>query len=120
MDYFRGVFVFVLLFGEVEAGDLQAVEEQACSFGVEVVAGYALQDDSYGGLDGAAVFGQGQVEAGMAAEGSAGGWFAGGVVVVAEGLSAEADAAATMAVGEDVAALEAGRWLFVVGCRLLR
>jgi hypothetical protein len=29
------------------------------------------------------------------------------VVVVAEGLSAEADAAAAMAVGEDVAALEA-------------
>ena len=56
----------------------------------------------------------------MAAEGSAGGGFAGGVVVVAEGFSAEADAAAAVAVGEDVAALEAGRWLFVVGCWLLR
>jgi hypothetical protein len=46
-----------LLFGEVEAGDLEAVEEEACSFGVEVVAGYALQDHSDGGLDGGAVFG---------------------------------------------------------------
>jgi hypothetical protein len=56
----------------------------------------------------------------MAAEGSAGGGFAGGVVVVAEGLVAEADAAAAMAVGEDVAAFEAGCWLFVVRCWLLR
>jgi hypothetical protein len=58
-------------------------------------------------LDGAAVFGEREVEAGFAAEGLAGGWFAGGVVVVAEGFSAEADASAAVAVGEDVAALVA-------------
>ncbi len=98
---------------------MQAVEEQACSFGVEVVAGDALEDDADGGLDGGAVLGHGQVEAGMAAEGFAGGGLAGGVVVVAEGLSAEADAAAAVAVGEDVATFEAGCWLFVVGCWLL-
>jgi hypothetical protein len=46
-----------LLLGEVEAGDLEAVEEQACSFGVEVIAGDSLQDHSYCGLDGAADFG---------------------------------------------------------------
>jgi hypothetical protein len=54
--FFLGVFV-VLLFGEVEAGDLEAVEEQAGSFRVEVVGGYALEDHSDGGLDGGAVFG---------------------------------------------------------------
>ena len=47
-----------------------------------------------------------------AAEGLAGGGLAGGVVVVAEGLFAEADAAAAVAVGEDVAALVA----FGFGC----
>jgi hypothetical protein len=64
-----------------------------------------LQDDADGGLDCAAVFREGEVEAGLFAEALAWGWFAGGVVVVAEGLSAEADAAAAVAVGEDVAAL---------------
>ena len=43
--------------------------------------------------------------------------FAGGVVVVSEFFAAEADAAAAMAVGEDVAALVAG--LLVIGCGLL-
>ena len=46
-------------------------------------------------------------------------WFAGGVVVVAEGLSAEADAAAAVAVGEDVAALVTWCRLLVVRCWLL-
>ena len=43
-------------------------------------------------------------------------WFSGGVVVVAEGLSTEADAAAAVAVSEDVAALVTlgfGRGCFV-------
>ena len=58
MDLFWGVFVALgLLFGEVEAGDLEAVEEQAGSAGVEVVAGDFLQDDADRGLDGGAVFG---------------------------------------------------------------
>jgi hypothetical protein len=36
--------------------------------------------------------------------------FSGGVVVVAEFFLVQAGAAATVAVGEDVAALEASRW----------
>jgi hypothetical protein len=66
-----------------------------------------LQDDADGSLDGGAVFGHGQVEGRVAAEGFAWRGLAGGVVVVAEGFSAEADAAAAVAVGEDVAALVA-------------
>ena len=53
------VFFVGLVFGEVEAGDLEAVEEQSCSSRVEVVGGYFLQDDADGGLDGAAVLGEG-------------------------------------------------------------
>ena len=45
--------------GEVEAGDLEAVEEQAGAFGVDLVGRDALQDLADGGLDGAAVFGEG-------------------------------------------------------------
>ncbi len=108
-----------LLFGEVQAGDLQAVEEESCSLGVEVVGGDALEDDVDGGLDGAAVFGQGEVEGGFFAEALAGSGLAGGVVVVAEGFSAEADAAAAVAVGADVAAFEAGCRLLAVSCWLL-
>jgi hypothetical protein len=48
----------------------------------------------------------------VAAEGFAGSWLAGGVVVVAEGFSAQADAAAAVAVVEDVAALVT----FGLGC----
>jgi hypothetical protein len=55
-DYFWRVFIVALL-GEVKASDLEAVEEQAGSFGIEVVAGYALQDDADGCLDGGTVFG---------------------------------------------------------------
>jgi hypothetical protein len=44
-------------FGEVEAGDLEAVEEQAGAAGVDVVGGYALQNFADGVLDGGAVFG---------------------------------------------------------------
>jgi hypothetical protein len=76
-DYFwRVFFVALLLFGEVEAGDLEAVEEQAGSFGVEVVGGDALEDEADGGLDGRAVLGHGEVEAGVAAEGFAWGGLA--------------------------------------------
>ncbi|HWW98838.1 MAG TPA: hypothetical protein VNY74_14130 [Edaphobacter sp.] len=94
-------------FGEVEAGDLEAVEEEAGAAGVDVVGGDALQDLADGGLDGGAVFGQGQVEGGAAAAALAwvGDWLSRGVVVVAELLLAEAGARAAVAVGEDVAAL---------------
>jgi hypothetical protein len=46
-----------LLFGEVEAGDLEAVEEEAGAARVDVVGGYALKDLADGGLDGGAVLG---------------------------------------------------------------
>jgi hypothetical protein len=45
------------LFGEVEAGDLEAVEEKTGAAGVDVVGGDALQDFADGGLDGGAVLG---------------------------------------------------------------
>jgi hypothetical protein len=109
------------LAGEVEAGDLEAVEEEAGAAGVEVVGGDAAEDLANGGLDGAAVFGQGQVEGGLTGAALAGveRGAAGGVVVVAELFVmiisvAEAWAAAAVSVGEDVAALEAfggvGHW----------
>jgi hypothetical protein len=49
-------------FGEVEAGDLEAVEEEAGSAGIDLVAGDALEDLADGELDGGLVLGQGQVE----------------------------------------------------------
>ena len=95
--------------GEVGAGDLQAVEEEASAAGIDLVAGDAAEDFADGELDGGAVFGHGEVE-----EGGAGlalarvlDRAAGGVVVVAEVFLAQAWAAAAVAVGEDVAALVA-------------
>jgi hypothetical protein len=46
-----------LEFGKVEAGDLEAVEEQAGAARVNVVGGDALEDLADRGLDGGAVFG---------------------------------------------------------------
>jgi hypothetical protein len=99
--------------GEVEAGDLEAVEKEPG----------AADDFADGVLDGAAVLGYGYGEVGNArfASGEVGGrrGAAGGVVVVAEGLAAQAGAAAAAAVDVDVAALEAGiavRLGAVVGC----
>jgi hypothetical protein len=68
----------------------------------------ALEDDADGGLDGGTVLGQGELEAGVGVAVEVGRGFgaAGGVVVVAEVLVAEAFAAAAVSVGEDVAALE--------------
>src|SRR3979490_3242193 len=96
-----------LRFGEVEAGDLEAVEEEAGAAGVDVVGGDALEDLADGELDGGSVFGEGTFEGGAAGWAGAGVrcGFSGGVVVVAEVFSAEAWAAAAVAVGEDVAAL---------------
>ncbi len=48
-----------LRFGEVEAGDLEAVEEEAGATGVDVVGGDALEDLADGVLDGGSVFGEG-------------------------------------------------------------
>lgn len=122
-DVFDGVFRFGrgLARGEVDAGDLEAVEEEAGAAGVKLVGCEAEKNLADGGLDGGTVLGSGEVEGGAAvfsvlaiAAGLAGvefgfgDGFAGGVVVIAEGLVAEGWAAAAVAVGEDVAALEAG------------
>jgi hypothetical protein len=83
-----------LWFWEVEAGDLEAVEEEAGAPGVDVVGGDALEDLADGGLDGGAVFREGQVEGGAAAAALVwvGDGFSSGVVVVAELFLAEAGA----------------------------
>jgi hypothetical protein len=96
-------------FGEVEAGDLESVEEEAGAAGIDFVGGDALEDLTDGVLDGGPVFGQGDFEGGVAGAAGARVWggFAGGVVVIAEVFSAEAWAAAAVAAGEDVAALVA-------------
>ena len=94
-------------FGEVETGDLEAVEEESGAAGVDVVGGDAAENFANRVLDGGAVFGERKVEGGAAASAllRVGDGFSGGVVVVAEVFSAEAGAAAAVAVGEDVAAL---------------
>ena len=96
-----------LSFGEVEAGDLEAVEQQAGAARIDVVGGDALEDFADGGLDGGTVFRQRQVEGGAAAAALfwVGDGFSRGVVVVAELLAAQTGAGAAVAVGEDVAAL---------------
>jgi hypothetical protein len=101
-------------FGEVQTGDLEAVEEQAGAARVDVVGGDALQDLTDGVLDGGSVFREWQVECGATAAASArvGDGSARRVVVVAEVFSAQAWAGAAVAVGEDVAALI----LFDFGC----
>ena len=56
-DLFDGFRLLGDGFGEVERGDLQAVEEQAGALGVKTAVGDALEDEADGGLDGAAVLG---------------------------------------------------------------
>jgi hypothetical protein len=94
-------------FWEVEAGDLETVEEETGAAGIDFVGGDALEDFADGLLDGGSVFGERQVEAGAA--GAALLWVgdgpSGGVVVVAELFVAQTWAGAAAAVGEDVAAL---------------
>ena len=93
--------------GEVEAGDLEAVEEEAGATRVDVVRRDALEDEADGGLDGGAVLGKREVEGGLfiATLAEVDGRGSGGVVVVAEFFSAQAGAAAAVAVGVDMAAL---------------
>ncbi len=101
--------------GEVEGGDLEAVEEEAGAAGVELVGGEAVEDLADGLLDGGAVFGDGEGEGGGLVlalgevEGGDGAAGVGLAVVEAEVLAGEAGAAAAVAVGEDVAALVAAR-----------
>jgi hypothetical protein len=123
------IAALLLLFGvarEVEAGDLEAVEEKAGAAGGEGVGGDAAEDGGKSKLDGGAlVEGGGEIEGGLArvfeglARSWARSWAAGGVVVVAEVLvggfggagvlvlGEQGGAAAAVAVGEDVAAVEA-------------
>ena len=54
---FSGELGVGLNFGEVEAGDLEAVEEETSAAWVNVVGRDALEDLADGGLDGGAVFG---------------------------------------------------------------
>lgn len=86
----RGVAVEWLLLRQIQAGDLEAVEEQAGAARVEVVGGDALKDLADGGLDGGAVFGHGEMEGSATAALllEMGDGLAGGVVVVAEVFSA--------------------------------
>ena len=95
--------------GEVVAGDLEGVEEESGAAGVEVVGGYALNDLADGGLDGGSVLREREVEGASAGFAAARVLrrLASGVVVVAEVFVAETGGAATVAVDEDVAALEA-------------
>jgi hypothetical protein len=97
-DWFRPCVAVGGGFGEVEAGDLEAVEEEAGAARVDLVGGDALEDFADGGLDGGAVFGQRQVEGGRAAAAPArvGDGFAGGLVVVAELFLTEAGAGAAV------------------------
>jgi hypothetical protein len=102
----------VLVFGQVCAGDLEAVEEQAGAFGVDGGGGKALEDLGDGCLNGAAIFWDGQLEGvgTVVAIAEMFGGAAGGVVVVAEVLATQAWAAATVAIGKDVTALVACRY----------
>ena len=63
-DGFGRLFVRVG-FGEVAAGDLETVEEEAGAARVEVVGGDAEDDFAYGVLDGGAVLGSREREAGL-------------------------------------------------------
>jgi hypothetical protein len=96
-------------FGQGGEGDLEAVEEEAGAFGVDGVAGDAVEDVAEGELDGGAVFEVGEDEGGLVL---AAGWevldgAAGGVVVVAEIFMFEGGRAAAEAGGEDMAAAHA-------------
>ena len=116
-DRFRSGIAVGGWLGKVEAGDLEAVEEEAGAAWVDVVGGDALEDLADGDLDGGAVFGKRDVEGGAAAAAPSrvGNWFSSGVMVVAEFFVLQTGAAAATAVGEDVAALEAsGRVRFGV------
>jgi len=94
-------------FGEIEASDLEAVEEKACTAGVDVVGGDAAEDFADGVLDGTAIFRLRNVEGGATAATLARvlDWLAGSVVVVTKFFLTEAGAAAAASVDEDVSAL---------------
>ena len=106
---FNGLGVLERL-GEVAGGDLEGVEEESGAARVDPVEGDAAHDFADGGLDGAAVLGEREVDGGL--RGGVSDWLAevflrapGGVVVIAEIFLPDRAAAATVAVGEDVPTL---------------
>jgi len=104
-DFFdlRRLFGEVLfLTAEIGRGDLEAVEQDAAAFVVDVSASDAAEDVEESELDGGAVVDARHGEGATA--GGAGGLAAGADVVVAEVLPAEGGRAAAVAFGEDVAA----------------
>lgn len=101
----RGVLLGRGGFGQVEAGDLEAVEEQAGAFGVHAAVSDALEDFCDGGEDAAAVFELGELELVEAAATAIFRRLASRVVVVAELFVAQRRAATAGATEEDVAAL---------------
>ena len=105
----NGLRVFGV-FGQVAGGDRQGVEDEAGAAWIEFIPGQALDDLADGGLDGGAVFGQGQIEGGLEAFAFAQVFHraSGLVVIIAEIFQFQGSGAAAMAVGEDVAALVDG------------
>jgi hypothetical protein len=95
-------------FGQVGAGDLEAVKHDACTASIEVVGRDALEDFADGVLDSAAIFrdGHGKRADALLAGDRIGDGLAGAVVEVAKVFVAERRAGAAVSVGEDVAALE--------------
>jgi hypothetical protein len=95
-------------FGQVEGGDLEAVDEQAGALRVDGVEGDAAEDLGEAELDGGAVFKviEGlEAEVGMLFDGVAfEDWLAVGVVVVTEVFVEEGARAAAVSVCEDVTA----------------
>jgi len=111
----------VLGAGQVEAGDLEAVEQEAGAAGVDGVGGDAAQDLADRCLDGGTVLGIGQVEGGLLAAAVLYFPFWDGtariVVIEAKFFLAERWARATVAIGEDMTALKALDGLGYVGLR---
>lgn len=101
--------LFLLMAGEVGAGDLEGVEEQTGASRVDVVVGDAGEDLAEGALDGGAA--GGGFEAETVAAGltllEVGDGFASGVMVVTKFFSPHGRTATTLAGGEGVAALAA-------------
>lgn len=58
----EGWLFFRFTLRQVEAGDLQSVEEEAGSAGIDVVGGYAFEDLADGVLNGASIFRVGEDE----------------------------------------------------------
>lgn len=102
--------------GDVEGGDLEAVEDESGAARVDVVEGDGGEDLAEGVLDvgAGAWFGDGEGVAAGVAGLRVGRGFAGLVVVVAVVLVAEGGAAAAVSVDEDVAAAEVF-WDFAAG-----